>query len=230
MVRWTCSDSRMSARECAVCRNKNPAEAGSCSSSRWATVPRHHPGTCTQPRRKGNISGVNKRRPTFYTDRLHMTSPTRCEFVDPQGGRPSDKPESHAAPCAGVLVDASEPLSTCATGKQREKVMRPGFNWGIRGSCDSGWLISQRGSGKTKNQLTGHGVSPHALMQNYGRWIKGVMKPLTFEGVCPCGRPLTTSTWKTLTERKGRTTCRACGRTELVRRPLKPKTPTEEKK
>ena len=38
---------------------------------------------------------------------------------------------------------------------------------------------------------------------------------LTDSGMCPCGGKLTVSEWKTKTHRKGRTTCSACGRTEL---------------
>ena len=40
---------------------------------------------------------------------------------------------------------------------------------------------------------------------------------LTVNGICPCGGKLVTSEWETKTHRKGRTTCSACGRTELKR-------------
>ena len=38
---------------------------------------------------------------------------------------------------------------------------------------------------------------------------------LVTEGLCPCGGKLKTNEWKTKKYRKGRTTCNACGRTEL---------------
>ncbi len=38
---------------------------------------------------------------------------------------------------------------------------------------------------------------------------------LTVNGICQCGGKLVTSEWETKTHRKGRTTCSACGRTEL---------------
>jgi hypothetical protein len=38
---------------------------------------------------------------------------------------------------------------------------------------------------------------------------------LIFDGICPCGGKLVTSEWTTKLHRKGRTTCNACGRTEL---------------
>jgi hypothetical protein len=38
---------------------------------------------------------------------------------------------------------------------------------------------------------------------------------LTVNGICSCGGKLVTSEWETKTYRKGRTTCSACGRTEL---------------
>ena len=38
---------------------------------------------------------------------------------------------------------------------------------------------------------------------------------LTIEGICPCGGILRTAEWITKQEKKGRTTCKACGRTEL---------------
>ena len=41
---------------------------------------------------------------------------------------------------------------------------------------------------------------------------------LTVDGICPCGGKLKTSEWTTITMFKGRTTCEACGRTELKTR------------
>jgi hypothetical protein len=38
---------------------------------------------------------------------------------------------------------------------------------------------------------------------------------LIVNGLCPCGGKLVTSEWETKTHNKGRTTCNACGRTEL---------------
>jgi hypothetical protein len=38
---------------------------------------------------------------------------------------------------------------------------------------------------------------------------------LTVNGICSCGGKLVASEWETTTHRKGRTTCSACGRTEL---------------
>jgi hypothetical protein len=38
---------------------------------------------------------------------------------------------------------------------------------------------------------------------------------LTVNGICPCGGKLVTSEWSAKSHRKGRTTCSACGRTEL---------------
>jgi hypothetical protein len=38
---------------------------------------------------------------------------------------------------------------------------------------------------------------------------------LIVNGVCPCGGDLRTAEWTTKTHNKGRTTCNACGRTEL---------------
>ena len=38
---------------------------------------------------------------------------------------------------------------------------------------------------------------------------------LSVNGLCPCGGLLKTAEWKTKTHRKGRTTCKSCGRTEL---------------
>jgi hypothetical protein len=38
---------------------------------------------------------------------------------------------------------------------------------------------------------------------------------LIIDGICPCGGQLRTCEWTTKTHNKGRTTCNACGRTEL---------------
>ena len=43
----------------------------------------------------------------------------------------------------------------------------------------------------------------------------GINMKLSDSGICKCGGKLTASEWKTKTHRKGRTTCSACGRTEL---------------
>jgi hypothetical protein len=45
------------------------------------------------------------------------------------------------------------------------------------------------------------------------------MGALTYEGVCPCGGKLKTAEWETEIEHKGRTTCKACGRTQLKTKP-----------
>ena len=50
---------------------------------------------------------------------------------------------------------------------------------------------------------------------------------LTIEGICPCGGRLKAIEWETLEAKKGRTTCSACGRTELR---VEPKKKAKEKK
>ncbi len=43
---------------------------------------------------------------------------------------------------------------------------------------------------------------------------------LSHEGICQCGGKLVASEWKLVDgTRKGRTTCQACGRTELKTQP-----------